>query len=157
MTKHHLPKAYENNLILEKMENQKHQKQSQKWYYNPIIINLLLVLFFPVGLYLLWKSASIQQWWKVTATIIIAILVIANLSDNNNTIDASKLDSRQAKVESKTTEPEPGPTLESIPTVGDKLRTDYFEISLNKVWIDSKIKTGNQFSDLGPEAGSPLL
>jgi len=79
------------------------------------------------------------------------------LSNNNNTIDASKLDSRQAKVESKTTEPEPGPTLESIPTVGDKLRTDYFEISLNKVWIDSKIKTGNQFSDLGPEAGNKFL
>ena len=61
------------------MENQKHQKQSQKWYYNPIIINLLLVLFFPVGLYLLWKSTSIEQWWKVTATIIIAMQGVAAL------------------------------------------------------------------------------
>jgi len=90
-------------------------------------------------------------------TIIIAILVIANLSDNNNTIDTSKLDSRQANVESEITEPEPKPTLESIPTVGDKVNTNYFEISLNKVWIDSKIKTGNQFSDIGPEAGNKFL
>ena len=76
------------------MENKKNQKQSQKWHNSPIIINLLLVLFFPVGLYLLWKSTSIEQWWKVTASVTIAILVIAKLSDNNNTIDASKLDSR---------------------------------------------------------------
>jgi len=28
---------------------------------------------------------------------------------------------------------------------------------LNKVWIDSKVKTGNQFSDVGPEAGNKFL
>lgn len=100
------------------MENQKRQTLSQKWYNNPIIINLLLVLFFPVGLYLLWKSTSIEQWWKVTATVTIAILVIAKLSDSNNNIDASKLDSTQAKVRSETTELEPKHTAEPIPTGG---------------------------------------
>jgi len=133
------------------METQKHQKQSQKWYNSPIIINLLLVLFFPVGLYLLWKSTSIAKWWKVTATIIIAYLVIVNLGDTDDAISTGKLGDSQAKVESETTEPEP------IPTVGDKLNTDYFEISLNKVWIDSKVKTGNQFSDVGPEMGNKFF
>jgi len=110
-----------------------------------------LVLFFPIGLYLLWNSNSIAKWWKVTATIIIAFLVIINLGDTDNVTSTSKLGDSQAKVESVTTEPE------SYPTVGDKINTDYFEISLNKAWVDSKVKTGNLFSDVGPEVGNKFL
>ena len=42
-----------------------------------------------------------------------------------------------------------------LPTVGDKLITSYFEIKLNKVWIDNKIKTGNIVSDV--DAGEANL
>jgi len=109
------------------------------------------VLVFPLGLYLLWQSTSYAKWWKVTATIIIAFLVIVNLGDTDNVTSTSKLGDSQAKIESETIEPE------SYPTVGDKINTDYFEISLNKAWVVSKVKTGNLFSDVGPEAGNKFL
>jgi len=127
------------------------QKNPQKWYDNTIIVHLLLVLVFPIGLYLLWQSTAYAKWWKVTATIIIAFLVIVNLGDTDNVTSTSKSGDSQAKVESVTTEPE------SYPTVGDKINTDYFEISLNKAWVVSKVKTGNQFSDVGPEEGNKFL
>jgi len=58
-------------------------KKSSKWYDNAVLTNVLLILFFPVGLYALWKSNTIAKWWKVTATVIIALIVIRNLGSGN--------------------------------------------------------------------------
>ena len=55
----------------------------KRWYDNKFIVHLLLLIFFPVGLYALWKSNTIAKWWKITATILIALIVIANLGDDN--------------------------------------------------------------------------
>lgn len=61
------------------------QIQSKKWYDNKFIVHLLLIIFFPVGLYALWKTDTIAKWWKITATVLVAIFVIAYLGDSNTT------------------------------------------------------------------------
>lgn len=61
------------------------QIQSKKWYDNRFIVHLLLIIFFPVGLYALWKTDTIAKWWKITATVLVAIFVIAYLGDSNTT------------------------------------------------------------------------
>ena len=66
-------------------------QQKSPWYDNTIFVHLLLVLVFPLGLYLLWQSTAFAKWWKVTATIIIAFLVIVNLGDTDNATSTSKL------------------------------------------------------------------
>ena len=56
------------------MENQ----TELKWFQKQTGIIILLILFFPVGLYLMWKN---QLWTKKTRWIVsgvIAVLVIAN-------------------------------------------------------------------------------
>ena len=68
------------------MENQQIDK---KWYDNKFITHLLLVIFFPVGLYALWKSRTIAKWWKITATVLISLIVIANLGDDGKISDSS--------------------------------------------------------------------
>lgn len=64
------------------MENQ----TELKWYQKPAGVIILLIFFFPVGLYLMWKNElwTKQTRWIVTG--IIAVLILANASKNNKTL-----------------------------------------------------------------------
>ena len=62
------------------MENQ----SNLKWYQKTSGVIVLLILFFPVGLYLMWKN---DLWTKKTrwiVTSVIALFVIANAKNNSN-------------------------------------------------------------------------
>ena len=63
------------------MENTSTQ---QKWYDKIWLVILLCVIFFPVGLYALWKNQPITKGWKIGVTIIIALIVISQLGKNND-------------------------------------------------------------------------
>jgi hypothetical protein len=65
------------------------QNQTKKWYDNKFVVHLLLVIFFPVGLYALWKTDTIAKWWKITATVLIGLIVIANLGDDSTSTENS--------------------------------------------------------------------
>ena len=41
--------------------------------------------------------------------------------------------------------------------VGEVLKTDYFDITVNKAELKDRVSTGNQFSDLKPEDGNMYL
>ena len=61
---------------------------SNAWYEKTWLVVILCIIFFPVGLYALWKNSSISKGWKIGVTVIIALIVIANLGDkdkNSNT------------------------------------------------------------------------
>ena len=61
------------------MENQ----SELKWYQKPTSVIILLILFFPIGLYLMWKN---ELWTKPTRWIItgvIILLVLANAGNKN--------------------------------------------------------------------------
>jgi hypothetical protein len=62
------------------MENQK----ELKWYQKPTGVIILLIFFFPVGLYLMWKNElwTKQTRWIVTA--VLALVVIANAGNNKS-------------------------------------------------------------------------
>lgn len=61
------------------MENQ----TELKWYQKPAGVIILLIFFFPLGLYLMWKNElwTKQTRWIVTA--FIAVVIIANAGKNN--------------------------------------------------------------------------
>ncbi len=61
------------------------QNQTKKWYDNKFLVHLLLLIFFPVGLYALWKTDTIAKWWKILATVLIGLIVIASLGDDTST------------------------------------------------------------------------
>jgi hypothetical protein len=44
----------------------------KKWYDNTWLVILICIVFFPVGLYALWKNQSISKGWKIGITIVIA-------------------------------------------------------------------------------------
>ncbi|MEO9484375.1 MAG: hypothetical protein ABJG47_13040 [Ekhidna sp.] len=78
------------------------ENSDKKWYDNQFLTHLLLVFIFPVGLYALWKSRTIAKWWKVTATIIIAIIFIPSLGpespNEGGNKDISILESPQVEL-----------------------------------------------------------
>ncbi|HBK70950.1 MAG TPA: hypothetical protein DDZ39_04710, partial [Flavobacteriaceae bacterium] len=60
---------------MEKPEGIKNNSNQKKWYNNKLLSNLLLIVFFPVGIYAIWKSNAIAKWWKITATGIVVLVV----------------------------------------------------------------------------------
>lgn len=101
----HLVKIFElianlTAMNIEEIENLKSQKNIQKtnpakqsynnseekrWYDKTWLVAILCIIFFPVGLYALWKNSSISKGWKTGITILISLIVLANISSNNKT------------------------------------------------------------------------
>lgn len=66
------------------MENENVESEStKKWYQKTWGIILLLFLFFPAGLYFLWKS-DFSKKSKLLWTVIIGILVLYNIGKGSN-------------------------------------------------------------------------
>ena len=82
------------------MENQ----TELKWYQKPAGVIILLIFFFPVGLYLMWKNElwTKQTRWIVTA--FIAVVIIANAGKNNAGSNSSSSTSSSKETPSKNQE-----------------------------------------------------
>lgn len=56
----------------------------QKWYNKTWIVIILCIVFFPLGLYALWKNASLGVGWKIGVTAFIVLAVIASMTKQKN-------------------------------------------------------------------------
>jgi len=118
--------------------NMENQQIDKKWYDNKFITHLLLVIFFPVGLYALWKSRTIAKWWKITATVIIGLIVIANLGDNesSNSSSSSSVAKEKDKPKVELTQAQ----KDSIAEI-DRLRNEQIQqVKAEKQQIIEKLK-----------------
>jgi len=53
-----------------------------KWYDKTWLVIVLCIFFFPVGLYALWKNATISKGWKIGVTVVIVLIVLAQIGDD---------------------------------------------------------------------------
>lgn len=60
-------------------------KNNNKWYKSTWFTILMLVIFFPVGLFLMWKYMNWKTWVKVVITVAIALIVIGNMGKSPST------------------------------------------------------------------------
>lgn len=74
--------------------------RSKAWYEKTWLVIILCLIFFPVGLYALWKNSSISKGWKIGVTIIIALIVISNLGDKEKSSTTSNGTQNVVEVES---------------------------------------------------------
>lgn len=73
-----------NNFQTTQISNSMEQNNtSNTWYEKTWLVILLCVIFFPVGLYALWKNSTISQGWKISITIFIGLAVIINLGKDD--------------------------------------------------------------------------
>ena len=76
--------------------------QSNAWYEKSWLAILLCIIFFPVGLYALWKNSTIKKGWKIAITVIIALIVIANIGDSGKSNSKSTSSSTTSNSDSTT-------------------------------------------------------
>ncbi|MFC1467654.1 hypothetical protein ACFLQY_03045 [Verrucomicrobiota bacterium] len=93
------------------------------WYDNKTIVIALLILFFPVGLYALWKNQNFSKGTKLGVTVVVVILAIASIA-----------------TEEKTTPVEPPVTTEKVTPKPPSITLPTYEI-LNQDKYDAPIKT----------------
>ena len=71
-----------------------------KWYQKPVSIVLLIILFFPVGLYLMWKYSKWSPKVKWVISGIFALLLLINMA----TSDSNKENNAETKQTSSQSE-----------------------------------------------------
>lgn len=132
------------------MENSTTQS---KWYDKTWLVIVLCIIFFPAGLYGIWKNQSISKGWKIGVTVVIALIVFAQLGkeDKGGSSTADNLSSSSNEQTEQKTE-----GSKSV-RVGEVLHTDYFDITVNKVSLEDRVNTGNEFADLKAEQGNMYL
>jgi len=59
-------------------------ESKSEWYDNRVVVNLLIIAFFPAGIYGLWKSKRFALWWKITAPVL--VILTLNVSISKRTI-----------------------------------------------------------------------
>jgi len=66
--------------------------QETKWHNQPAIIVLAAILFFPLGLFLVWRSKNIKSLWKIAFSLIIAayglIVIVGTVAVNSPEIQS---------------------------------------------------------------------
>ena len=81
-----------------------------KFYEKTWFIVIMLIIFFPVGLILVWTNKKWSQKGKITATAVVAILLIIGLIDNasggGESATASNTAIEETKIETTSAEPE---------------------------------------------------
>lgn len=68
------------------MNNNSNQNQEnkKKWYKQTWAIVLLLIVFFPVGLYLMWKHTNWKKSVKIIITAFFALSIIGSMGSNTS-------------------------------------------------------------------------
>lgn len=81
------------------------QKQ-EKWYQKTLWIIVLLIVFFPAGLFLMWKYSTWNKWVKISVSAIFALsFIIAMVSEENTTTQTNDTQVIQEQAAAETIKP----------------------------------------------------
>ena len=97
------------------------------------------------------KKMGVGKKLLIGAAVITGLGILGNMGEDSK-------ESNTANASTENVSPEG--SSESTPkmaTVGEAIRTDYFDITLHKYSLNDYIDTGNEFADLAPQNGSKYL
>jgi|TARA_B100000795_G_C22772950_1_gene428691 hypothetical protein len=78
-------------------------EQNMKWNEKPLSIILLLLFFFPLGLYFMWKNEVFSKTKRWIISIFLGFVVIGNMSSSSSSSDSSSsLSSNDVLIEELT-------------------------------------------------------
>lgn len=140
-----------------------------KFYQKNWFVILMLVLFFPVGLFLMWKYTNWRNYAKIIVTVVIALLVVVSYvspTDYSSTPDQSTSvqtqKSEKTTKSKKETKKENEKTKEQKETKKEKAAAEKQEKKAAAQALDSQLyncyRKGaalfDSFSELGDSASS---
>lgn len=122
------------------------EAKNRPWYDKTWLVVVLCIVFFPAGVYALWKNTKIRMGWKIADSVLIAVVVISYFIPDSSSATPTYSATAVADYEISTVAPaEVG--------VRDVLRTRHFDITVNRVGLQDSIDTGNRFTSLASERG----
>ena len=83
--------------------------------------------------------------------------VSSSASKTSITENSSKGDDKKASVSSSASKTSITENSSNLVKIGEPLQTKYFEVTVKKISIEDKVKTGNQFTELKKEEGIRYL
>lgn len=121
---------------------------NNKWYDNKAIVILLIILFFPVGLFAMWKSNSFSKKWKIGVSAFFVLLFIISIAtddksdqkDRNKSVSYEKIKEDKKSDFVKTEEPQ---NLNSFQNIFVSQKIEQFS---------SQIKEGKSANEIKSEA-----
>lgn len=127
-------------------------KPAPKWYQQTRAIILLLVFFFPAGLYLMWKYANWDRVIKTTVSIILAIATVGVLAS------PSAWEEAQKNAEKPQTDNQPEQQEEANNSLAERVEQKFLEntgyesfseLRTDADWpADSKVRYITSFEDV---------
>lgn len=121
-------------------KNNFESEEEKPWYEKTGLVILLCVLFFPVGLYALWKNSSISKFWKFGVTGLIAIIIIANCGDEKKVDNATNENETVTNETSEKTE-----TVSDLETLKTKLKNNIKSLEEDDL-TSSPLKSAQDFT-----------
>lgn len=108
---------------------------NKKWYKNPIAIIALLILFFPIGLFLMWKYANWNKAVKWVVTGVFALLVVSSATSSKNTKTESTTQTNSPQSQQQIATPQPKKEVKPLTTT-------------DKLWValDNSMKTRDGYT-----------
>lgn len=88
----------------------------KKWYQQTGWIVFLLIVFFPVGLFLMWKYTNWNKWLKVGITLFFIWALFSPSSSKDNTALPKNEEAHLTPTPVPTNTPTPEPTATPTPT-----------------------------------------
>jgi hypothetical protein len=119
------------------------------WYNRTWLVFFLCFLFFPVGLYGLYKNETATTCTKSIIITLFALFAYNQIFGNE------EFDKLMTGMSTELNSPTQVVNKEI--SIGDPLQTDYFEITVNSVTIKDRVDTGNMFSSMEPEKDVKFL
>ena len=122
-----------------------------KWYDKTWLVIVLCIIFFPVGLYALWKNQSISKGWKIGVTVLIALIVIANLGDDkkdsSSTSDNSSNTENSAASSPALTQAQKDSIaeVERIAVIEERKNQTITAADLTQNYIDNEVRADENF------------
>lgn len=113
------------------------------WYKSTGGIIALLVLFFPAGIFLMWKYSNWKMWLKVALSVVAAIIVISAMSSSGSSSTSSTSSSNSTHETTAKSVSEPTATPKPL-TMQDKLYkiTDSLQLQRDATKISYDASTG---------------
>lgn len=103
-----------NNQIENDLE--KNQSKSKKFYEKTWFIVLMLIVFFPAGLFLMWNNCDWKKPVKVIISIVIALIVVCCVA-NGGKSEEPNIDSKQTTTHTQSNKQENNTTKQKEPDV----------------------------------------
>lgn len=79
-------------------------KKEKKWYQNTVVVIFLLLLCFPIGLFLMWEYTNWHKNAKIIVTTVIATVIVCNIPEIKNTAQEQRKMHNYKKEEAKKSE-----------------------------------------------------